>query len=333
MNVNIDKNSYEIIIKQGILASIFNHLDDYNKIVIIKDDGVPDFYLDTLLKQKKCYTFSFKHGEDNKNFNTFLAIQEFLIANNFSRSDLLIALGGGVVGDLVGFVAATYKRGISYVQIPTTTLAQIDSSIGGKTAINHKDIKNIIGAFYQPKKVFIDIDVLKTLPKRHYNNGLVEALKMGLLFDKELFELFLKDNIENHIQEIIDRSLYLKKLIVEQDEKEKGPRKVLNFGHTIGHGLESYYFKNGKLHGECVAQGMLYCILNEEVKVKVKSILNKLEISIDNDFDIEKVVTYIKNDKKNFNDKYDLIILYDIGKYEIKQYTIEDIKNLIKKGI
>ena len=188
---------------------------------------------------------------------------EYLIDHNFNRRDAIIALGGGVVGDLSAFIASTYMRGIDFYNIPTSLLAMVDSSIGGKCAIDFLGIKNIVGSFYQPNKVIIDIDTLKTLPKREFSAGLAEAFKMALCFDKELAALILRDpNIENNIDKVVVSSINIKKRVVEEDTYESGLRKVLNYGHTVGHAIEA--IESPKLlHGEAVAQGMLFASSKE----------------------------------------------------------------------
>ena len=190
------------------------------------------------------------------------------------KVDAIIALGGGVVGDLSGFIASTYMRGIKFYNIPTTILSQVDYSIGGKTAIDFDHIKNIIGTFYQPHMVLIDPNTLNTLSPRQFNAGLVEAIKMACCFSKDLFNLIKTCSLEEHIEEIIYKSLEIKKYVVTKDVLESSLRKVLNFGHTIGHGIESYY--EGKLlHGECVSLGMLY-FSSDSVKEELKTIYKKL---------------------------------------------------------
>ena len=243
---------------------------------------------------------------------------------------MIIALGGGVIGDLAGFAAASYMRGIDFINIPTTTLSQIDSSIGGKTAINLGDTKNIIGAFYQPKGVFIDLEVLKTLPERHYYNGLVEALKAGLIYDRELFEIFENKNIDENLQEIIYRALLVKKDVVEKDEKEENLRKILNFGHTVGHGIEGFFHLKDVLHGEGVAMGMLPMIEDEELRERTKKILKKMNIDTDIKYDREKVFELMLKDKKSDQDKITLVKVKELGKAELVKVPIEKCKNYLK---
>lgn len=327
INVNLEANSYDIHIGKGILAQINQLILKHHQVCIISDEGVPKEYLNTVTKQfLHPYEYIIKQGEDSKSMKCYQGICEFLLRNNFTRQDAIIALGGGVVGDLSGFVAATYMRGIAFYQIPTTTLAQIDSSIGGKVAINLGDIKNIVGAFYQPKGVIIDLDTLKTLPLRHYNNGLVEALKAGLIKDEKLFQLFEEVDYQQHIEEIIIRAIEVKKAIVEIDEKEEHERKLLNFGHTIGHAIESYYGLSKYYHGECVAMGMLYFINNEDIKKRIYSIYKKLNIPIKTTYDADKLFKILTSDKKVSEDLIDIISVSKIGKATIETIKLNECK-------
>lgn len=326
LSVNLKENSYKIIIGYNILKEISSYYSLDRKVLVISDDGVPSFYYEEILSTiKNGYKFIIKQGEASKNIDNYCLINKFLLENEFDRNDLIIAVGGGVVIDLSAFVASTYKRGIDVINVPTSTLAMIDSSVGGKNGINFNGVKNILGTFYQPKLVLIDLNTLKTLDKRNYNNGLVEALKAGLIMDKEILPLF-KD-YKNNILDIIIKSLKVKISVVEQDEKEKGLRKILNFGHTIGHAIE---VKKKILHGEAVAKGMLY-VLNKKYQKEIKEILNTLEIDVDYNVDLD-AISLIKNDKKR-EDKYlDLIVVEEIGSAKIKKVTIEEIENLLKEG-
>ena len=248
--INLNNTSYDVIIERGILDKIEEYLIFPQKTLIITDNNIPNEYTEKVIKKKNdIMKYVIESGEISKNLLTYQEIIAFLVKNNFSRDDLIIALGGGVVGDLAGFVAATYKRGCRFVNIPTSTLAMVDSSIGGKVALDFERFKNVIGCFYQPEKVIIDLNVLKTLPKRHYNNGLIEALKAGLVGDSELFDLFLKNEYIDKIEDVVVRSLLVKKRIVEEDPYDRNIRKYLNFGHTIGHAIESSYFDE-IYHGE-----------------------------------------------------------------------------------
>lgn len=324
INVTCSKN-YDIYIENGLLNKVYNYIEDKHKVFIISDDNVPSVYQETLKNQfTESYLHIVKHGECSKSFETFEECLREMLRLNFSRKDMVIALGGGVVGDLAGFVAASYMRGIDFVNIPTTTLAQIDSSIGGKVAINVDGIKNCVGAFYQPKLVLIDPLVLATLPERHYNNGLVEAVKAGLIQDESLFELFEQGSWE--VEQIIYKSLLVKKYVVEHDETEQGLRKILNFGHTIGHAYESYYQLGGYLHGECVALGMMAVLKDEDIKARLALILERLYIDSTCDADREQVFQYLAKDKKADHDHVTLVTVDRIGHADLKEVPIADLK-------
>ena len=228
IHMNLGESSYDIIVERGSLNSVSESIDLNRKVLIVTDSGVPKQYAQTVAsKAKDARIETIPQGEASKNFDMYRHLLKILVEEGFTRTDCVVAVGGGVTGDLSGFVAASYMRGIDFYNIPTTVLSQIDSSIGGKVAIDFEGFKNIVGAFYQPKKVIIDPDVLKTLPKRQIANGLAEAVKMALTSDEELFELFEKANPEDCIDEIIVRSLNIKKYVVEQDEKEAGFSSIL----------------------------------------------------------------------------------------------------------
>ena len=276
LNVNLKENSYKVILGNNILKDLSSYYSLDKKVLVLTDDIVPSSYSDEVLKQtKEGYKYIIKHGEESKNINYYILINKFLLEHEFTRNDLIIAVGGGVVGDLGAFVASTYKRGIDFINVPTSTLSMIDSSVGGKTGIDFNGVKNVIGTFYEPKLVLIDFDTLKTLDERNYNNGLVEALKMGLLFSEELLNLF--NNPKGNIEKIITKSIEYKIKVIKQDEFELNERRILNLGHTFGHAFE---ISNKCLHGEGVAKGLMYVINNPLLKIRVKSILNKLNIPL-----------------------------------------------------
>lgn len=219
---------------------------------ILTDSGVPEQYAKTVLAQcPNGMVYTVPQGEASKSLKVYGQVLQAMLEFNMTRKDLLVAVGGGVVGDLGGFCAASYMRGIDFVNCPTTTLSQIDSSIGGKTAIDLGETKNIVGAFWQPKVVLVDFDALATLPRRHFVNGLAEAIKAGLIADPELFALFECEHPEENIERIIYRSLRVKKNVVENDEHEQGQRACLNFGHTIGHGIEAVKGVRGRAPTAC----------------------------------------------------------------------------------
>ncbi len=332
LTVKTSISSYEVIIEQGIRNKITELIDVNRKIMIISDDGVPSFYVNELTSLlPNSFTFIFKQGEESKSLNTYQKIIYELIKHDFDRHDLIIAIGGGVVGDISLFAGSTYKRGIDVVLIPTTVLAMCDSSIGGKCGIDFNYVKNAIGTFYQPSLVLIDTDYLKTLSYRHLINGLVEALKMGMIYNETLFNYFINNDYLNHLEDIIYLSILGKKSFVETDEKEHSIRKALNFGHTIGHAIESFYHYDKYLHGEAVGYGMLKMVRNKEVKSKLNIALNNLGLIYDEKIEIEKLLHYIYNDKKIKGEKIDIVNVNKIGSYELNSIKLEDILKMLKE--
>ena len=328
INVEMKNESYDILIKENIICNLKDYLDCSLHYFIISDENVSAIYADTLLQQlPNAILHTVISGEGAKSFEVFEKCLTKLQENHFTRKDTIIALGGGVIGDLSGFVAATYLRGIDFIQIPTTTLSQIDSSIGGKVAINLNGVKNVVGAFKQPKMVLIDPNTLKTLDQRNFVNGLVEAIKVGVICNDQILELFEEDNLNDNLEKIIALSINVKKDVVQQDPYEKGIRAILNFGHTIGHGVESYYNLTDVYHGEAVAIGMVKMISNDEIKKRVIKIFNLLKINVDIEYDKDLVFQYIMNDKKMNKNKLTIITCSKINEYEIKEILIDDIKN------
>ncbi len=332
MNIHLDlkDNSYDIIVERGILEKAGEHINLNRRVLVVTDSGVPAIYAQTLAKHcKSPIICTVESGEASKSIETFTKLLRIMLDNDFSRKDCVVAVGGGVVGDLSGYVASAYMRGVDFYNIPTTLLSQIDSSIGGKTAINFGGIKNIIGAFYQPKKVLIDPELLKTLPERQISNGLAEAVKMALTSDKELFEIFENKVIKDNIDEIIIRSLNIKKSVVEQDEKESGIRKILNFGHTIGHGIESSINMEELFHGECVALGLIP-MCDEKIRPRVVNVLKKCNLYNLIDFDWDKISEVMFHDKKADGDTVAVTTVNEIGKYEIKTLNCSQVIDMAK---
>lgn len=327
MNIHLDlkENSYDIIVERGIIKNAGEHLSLNRRVLIVTDSGVPAAYAQQLAKQcTSPVIYTVEQGENSKSIKSFESLLHTMLIHGFSRKDCVVAVGGGVVGDLSGFVASAYMRGVDFYNIPTTLLSQIDSSIGGKTAINLDGIKNIVGAFYQPKKVLIDPELLNTLDERQLSNGLAEAIKMALTSDSELFSIFESKDIKENIDEIIIRSLNIKKKIVEQDEKESGIRKILNFGHTIGHGIESSADMNGLYHGECVALGLIP-MCDEKIRPRVISVLKKCRLYKPSDFDWDKISEFMLHDKKADGATASVTTVSEIGKYEIKTLNISSL--------
>lgn len=319
------------------------HLKDYInfncKVMVVSDTQIPLSLKEEVMAQLENATLvEVAEGEVSKGFDTYQMLLEKLLSLHFSRKDMVLALGGGVIGDLAGFVAGTYKRGCRFVSIPTTTLSQIDSSIGGKVAINLNDIKNCVGCFYHPETVIVDVDTLKTLSKRHFYNGLVEALKAGCIQDPVIFDLF-KEHIDEidvespYLEEIIERSLLMKKRVVEEDEKEQNIRKILNFGHTIGHAIESIYHLHDYYHGECVANGMIMIEENEQIRHDLIEILKKMNIPFVTSLDCEKCIRFIKNDKKAKGNEIDIVKVNELGKAFIVKVKIDDLRQYIRRSL
>lgn len=348
------KPCYDIIFSQSFqdLAIELEALGiKERRICIITDSIVEKLYAEEVAglikdKCKKTVIFSFPSGEASKTLDTVQQAYTFLIKEDFDRKDILIALGGGVVGDLTGFIAATYLRGIDFIQIPTTLLAQADSSIGGKTGVDLDGYKNMVGAFYMPKLVYMNVSTLKTLEERQYFSGFAEIMKHGLIRD-HIFYVWLLENMyeicdrdPNILEEMVIRSSNIKKMIVEKDPKEQGERALLNFGHTIGHALEKA--KNFELyHGECVALGCVAAAyiswkhelltMDEYYEIRDMLVPFNLPISIDH-IDPEEILRLTKSDKKMEAGQIKFILLKKVGKAVIDtSVTDEDIRNAIQE--
>lgn len=317
---------YNIYLERGALKKAHEYLNLDRKVLIVTDSGVPHKYAETVAGQcRKSLIFEFEQGEKSKNFDTYKSILEMLVKGDFTRTDCVVAVGGGVSGDMAGFAASTFMRGIDFYNIPTTVLSQVDSSVGGKTAIDFGGCKNIVGAFHQPKGVIIDPGVLDTLSPRQISNGLAEAVKMALTHNAELFEMFEKDNF--NLDTVIELSIKIKRDVVEADEKESGLRRVLNFGHTVGHAIESN--TPSLYHGECVALGMLP-MCSGEVRVRLTEVLKKLNLPICVETDCEKIIETMRHDKKMAGDKISVVYVENIGSFDIKTKDFNEFSNEIK---
>lgn len=339
------KPCYDIVFEQSFdkLPQELEALECANKrICIITDSNVEKLYADTirnLLENicKKVVVFSFEAGEPQKTLDTVKAAYTFLIEEGFDRKDMLLALGGGVVGDLTGYTAATYLRGIDFVQIPTTLLAQVDSSIGGKTGVDFDQYKNMVGAFHMPRLVYTNVSTLKDLDDRQYFSGMAEVLKHGLIRDAIFYEWLISNMYEiserdtETLLEMLYRSCNIKKLVVEKDPTEQGDRALLNFGHTIGHAIEKA--KNFTLyHGECVALGCVAAAfiswkhelltMEEYYEIRDMFVPFELPISIDN-IQPEEIVKLTKSDKKMEAGKIKFVLLKKVGKAVIDK-TVTD---------
>lgn len=326
-----------VIVEKGCHRHLKDYMDFGGRIMIISDDNIPHSLKESVLSQlENALLVEVPQGEVAKSFEVYGRLLSELLKLGFSRKDMVIALGGGVVGDLAGFVAGTYKRGCRFVSIPTTTLSQIDSSIGGKVAINMAGLKNCVGCFYHPEAVFVDSDTLHTLPQRHFYNGLAEALKAGCIKDPVIFDLF-KNHVDElnpdspYLEEIIIRSLLMKRDVVQRDEKEQNIRKILNFGHTIGHAIESLYNLKDYYHGECVANGMLMVMENQAVKKDLQEIIEKMHIPVIANPDEDRCIEFIRNDKKAAGRFVDLIKVSEPGRAYIEKTAIEDLRKYFRR--
>ncbi|MFQ9924499.1 MAG: 3-dehydroquinate synthase [Beduini sp.] len=332
MLVNLKEKSYPIYIEQGLLHQVGEKIKAIyqgKKIAIITDDQVNHYYGEIVKSQlEKDYAVTIvemPHGEKSKSFDVLPALYKQLLDFNLTRSDLIVALGGGVIGDLAGFVAATYLRGIPFVQIPTSLLAQVDSSVGGKVAVDLPAGKNLVGAFHHPKMVLIDPLVLKTLEPRFIHDGMGEVIKYGCIKDVSLFKQLAayKDfgDLYKDIDEIIYRCVDIKRRVVENDEKDFGDRLVLNFGHTLAHTIEQYYHYEKYSHGEAVAIGMYQLtkiaeergLTPKNTAEKIKAVLERYELPTACKEEMVVLKNTIKLDKKNINSKLSLILLKNLG--------------------
>ena len=332
LTVNLGKNSYPIYIENNILDKASSYISSCfsgKKIMIISDDNVFPLYgekLKTSLGDYEVHELVLPHGEPTKAFETLPALYNALLKQKFSRSDLVIALGGGVIGDLAGFAASSYLRGIRFVQIPTSLLAQVDSSVGGKVAVDLPQGKNLVGAFYHPKLVLIDPQVLRTLPEHFIMDGMGEVIKYGCIWDADLFK-----NLEAHtsfedlkkdLTEVIYRCVDIKRIVVEHDQFDTGERMLLNFGHTLAHTIEQHYHYTRESHGEAVAIGMYQITkIAEEMGLTksgeaehIRKVLDIYGLPHKCDLMLHDLIGAIALDKKNLGGKLNVVLLKEIGK-------------------
>lgn len=328
LRVELGERSYDIRIERGLLSQVDAYLPRSGKTLILTDSGVPSEYAAAVAARASDPTVvTIPQGEESKCFDSYKMLCSTLLEKGFTRRDCVVAVGGGVVGDLAGFAASTYMRGIDFYNIPTTLLSQVDSSIGGKTAIDLCGIKNIIGSFYQPKAVLIDPDVLHTLDARQYASGMVEALKMAATCDRDLFEQIEKGVDDDTICDTIYRALRIKAEVVARDERENGLRRVLNFGHTLGHGIECL---GGRYHGECVALGML-CMCSEKVYPRLRAALRALGLPTEIISDADRILDAVSHDKKKAGESISAIFVDEIGTYRIREVTLETLRECLRR--
>tara|TARA_B100000900_G_scaffold5664_1_gene4757 strand:- start:1194 stop:2300 length:1107 start_codon:yes stop_codon:yes gene_type:complete len=361
LRIKTKLENYSIIIGSKCIKNLNSHLNKnsifFNQCLLIIDQKVPTKLISKItrsLKKKKIYKFKFRSSEKNKNINYVSKILKFLLDKNFSRQDCVITIGGGITGDVGGFAASLYKRGLNFVNIPTTLLSQVDSSIGGKTGVNTKEGKNLIGSFYQPKLVLSDVEFLKSLPKREIVCGYGEIFKHSLILNKKFFN-YLRLNSSKilnlktpFIEKAILESCKIKKSIVEKDEKEKNIRKILNFGHTFAHAFEATLGYSKKLnHGEAVILGIVTAlkfslhiklIASKDYNIILRHVIDsKLPSKINEYFsykDLNKILTFMTKDKKNISKKINLILLKRIGSTIIEnEYQNLKVKEFLRKEL
>lgn len=326
LRMNLGDKSYDITVESCGLKNAAKLFNLNRKVAIVTDSGVPSEYAKTvasLCKEAKIITFT--KGEENKNIDTFAYICKELLAFGLQRKDAIVAVGGGVTGDMAGFAASAYMRGVDFYNVPTTLLSMVDSSVGGKTAIDFEGAKNILGAFYQPKGVLIDTEVLKTLEPRQFSSGLAEVVKMATTSDAELFSLLEKGLWKTDIDEIITRALKIKMQVVEADEREGSLRKILNFGHTLGHGIEAL----GKFyHGECVALGMLP-MASDEVRKRLIPVMREMNLPTEIDVDINRAFEFMHLDKKGDGNSAVAVFSDKIGTFRLEHISFAELEKRI----
>ena len=345
----------DIYVGSNIILILNDYTKDFDKILIFSNETIADLYFEkfksTLNEKDKIFYFAIEDGEEYKNIESILPVYDFMLENNFSRKSLIISLGGGVICDMGGYISATYMRGIEFIQVPTSLLAQVDASVGGKVAINHPKCKNMIGSFKNPYRVIIDVEFLKTLPKREFKSGMGELLKHSFLTkDKSYFE-YIENNVEKIknldnkvLENIVEQSIRIKKHYVDIDPFEKGERAFLNLGHTYAHALESFFDYKAFTHGEAVAKGVIFDLelsllrgkINNEYLERAKNIFKLFEIDTDLIYlPSDKFISLMRKDKKNSFGKIITILLDSEGhlsKTEIKEDEIIKIVDKYKNN-
>ena len=329
LRMELGDNSYDIVIERGCLNRARTLLDLDRKVCVVTDEGVPRQYVDAVAGQCKApVIITVDMGEQTKTMETVTRICETMLDRGFSRKDCVVAVGGGMVGDLAGFAAACFMRGIDFYNIPTTLLSQVDSSIGGKTGVNLNGVKNIVGAFWQPRGVLIDPNTLETLPPRLRAEGMAEYVKMALCFDEKIFEELEREDRWQDTEKALHNALSLKKMVVEEDEREAGLRKLLNFGHTIGHGVESA--AQGSLyHGECVAIGMMP-MCSDAIRARLQPLLKKLGLPTATQLDKDAIWAAMQHDKKSNSTGFSAVFVEKIGKAYAKTISFDDMKTILE---
>ena len=321
LHMDLGERGYDVVVERGCLQRAGRLLNLNRRALIVTDEGVPARYAQTLASACAApLLFTVPRGEGSKSLAVLEQLLTAMLSAGFTRGDCVCAVGGGVCGDLAGFAAACYMRGIDFYNVPTTLLSQVDSSIGGKTAVDLCGAKNVVGAFWQPKKVLIDPDTLGSLPPRELACGMAEAVKTALIGDASLFAGF--EAGISRIEDVIAASLAVKKSVVEADEREGGLRKILNFGHTVGHAVESV---TGLPHGECVALGMLP-MCSDAVRARLTPVLERLGLPTSVRADPEAVFDALRHDKKTTDGTITAVFVETPGRCELRRVAPEALR-------
>ena len=340
--------TYNVLIGSNLIKDLGNHIisiKGHCRCAIISDSNVWPIYRDQVCNALKsadldAVSYVFPAGEASKNTETYIRILHFLTENHITRSDLIIALGGGVTGDMAGFTAATYLRGVDYIQVPTSLLAMVDSSVGGKTAIDLSCGKNLVGAFYQPRMVLCDINTLNTLPRDIFRDGCAEVIKYGILFSRQLFDHLMLKGLDFDREEVISTCVELKRTVVAQDEFDHGQRQLLNLGHTIGHCIEAE--SDFEItHGQAVAAGM--CIIARAGTVlgitktdtccKIEKLIQKFNLPVNTTYAADVLIKRALSDKKRSGDLMNLVVPEVIGQCILHRTPIDLLQSIMKSGL
>ena len=336
---------YDIFIERGILDSVGEYakkLSNAKKVTVVTDTNVAPHYQWRLLNSLSAQGFEtkthiFKAGEESKHLGTISEIYKTLADFHMSRKDIIIALGGGVCGDMAGFAAATYLRGIDFIQVPTSLLAQVDSSVGGKTGVDLPQGKNLVGAFHQPIAVLIDPDTLTTLPDKFIADGMAEIIKYGCIKDAAFFDFLERENALDYIEEVIETCVSIKRDVVSRDEKEAGERMLLNFGHTLGHSIEKLYNFTGITHGMAVAVGMVLIsqagekqgITEQGTTERITKLCEKYGLPTSEKFTFAEMADAAKGDKKTAGGSISLVLLNKIGESFTQKVELDKLESFI----
>ena len=337
---------YDVLIGKGLLSRAGEEIQKRlspSRAVIVTDSNVGPLYAAAVKRSLQACgiqaaVYTFPAGEAQKRLSTIAEMYEVFAAAGLTRKDMAVALGGGVTGDMCGFASATYLRGIPFVQIPTSLLAQVDSSVGGKTGVDLEVGKNLVGAFWQPSLVLCDIGTLSTLPGRYFSDGMAEAVKAGCIKDKDLFARMEAEDVHGFLEEMIARCIDIKRQVVENDEKEQGERMLLNFGHTLGHAIERLYHYEGVAHGEAVAVGMVRAALAGEkagvtepgTAARIQAVLEKFSLPTQTGFSDEELAKAAFTDKKRGTNGVSFVLLHGIGDSFLRPVELNELESFIK---